>query len=763
MHASSYNNNNSYLEDSDDENDFWTGVGEDDASELQKKLSNGDLDKVPTARIVVSEGEMLLAITEFISFFELPFNADEKMCQMINSFLSYDVLPNTRHKLDKLLRSNDSAEYHAVCLKCNIYLRTFHPSERRVLCEKCQTNVEVIGNEVNFFTILNIEKKVRDLLEANEQYYINILNDNQNPKVSNTFEDIYDGLKYKKFIRSLPQAYKNSYVTGIFNSDGSPVFKSSSYAMWPIQLILNELPQKVRFDETITCAIWYGSSKPNMDILMRAFINKIEDINLTGIPCTINGGTIYVRLFPICCCVDTVARAPMQGLVQFNGKFGCNWCYHPGVPVKQNTKKVIKYPLLDYLPDKRTHVDFLKDLKTSLSSSSRARGVKGQAALIESNCFDIVDGFVPDDLHIKLGIGRQFLHQWVDVCRQPYSIKQYVGDINELFKNMQVPEQIGRLTRTLKDRKHWKALEHENWIAFLSLPILKTIPNLKKYLEHWELFVEATHIMKSKVITLNDLDKLNDLNNNFVSLVEKYYSAKAMTYNVHQISHMADSVKNWGPIFVHDGYPFESGNGKIVRTVKGAKGVIHQICRSIEYKDSAAILKKHISEGHENSAVINFCHQLKNRYTAKSIKILENRYFGKSRFTGEKWINLHNLTKNYIKSYDRMVKDQCLFTTNKKQCLRSNNSFAQDKNGMFINIVEFIVDEYEEKEYTLCKFVETETVFKNCTKIRKIVKINEEIVCINTHDISNIAVYMEVVTGNHKFQYISAVPNMLKH
>ncbi|CAB0028744.1 unnamed protein product [Trichogramma brassicae] len=35
-----------------------------------------------------------------------------------------------------------------------------------------------------------------------------------------------------------------------------------------------------------------------------------------------------------------VARAPMQGIKQFNGKFGCNWCKHPaGSP---------KYPLIEY-------------------------------------------------------------------------------------------------------------------------------------------------------------------------------------------------------------------------------------------------------------------------------------------------------------------------------------------------------------------------------------------------------------------------------
>ncbi|EFN66114.1 hypothetical protein EAG_05121, partial [Camponotus floridanus] len=35
-----------------------------------------------------------------------------------------------------------------------------------------------------------------------------------------------------------------------------------------------------------------------------------------------------IKVFTVCCCVDSVARAPMQDMVQ-HGHFGCNWCLHP--------------------------------------------------------------------------------------------------------------------------------------------------------------------------------------------------------------------------------------------------------------------------------------------------------------------------------------------------------------------------------------------------------------------------------------------------
>lgn len=59
---------------------------------------------------------------------------------------------------------------------------------------------------------------------------------------SNDFNDIHDGQKYKDFVSYLPEDRKKSYLTVSFNSDGSPIFKSSKCSIWPIQIIPNEIP-----------------------------------------------------------------------------------------------------------------------------------------------------------------------------------------------------------------------------------------------------------------------------------------------------------------------------------------------------------------------------------------------------------------------------------------------------------------------------------------------------------------------------------------
>ena len=55
-------------------------------------------------------------------------------------------------------------------------------------------------------------------------------------------QDICDGRKY----RELGQFINEGNLTLTVNTDGVQLFKSSSVSMWPIWVIINELPMCVR-------------------------------------------------------------------------------------------------------------------------------------------------------------------------------------------------------------------------------------------------------------------------------------------------------------------------------------------------------------------------------------------------------------------------------------------------------------------------------------------------------------------------------------
>ena len=56
--------------------------------------------------------------------------------------------------------------------------------------------------------------------------------------------DVYDGSEYSKHSEYFQSKFNLSFA---LNFDGAPKFKSSSVQLWPIQLLLNELPPALRY------------------------------------------------------------------------------------------------------------------------------------------------------------------------------------------------------------------------------------------------------------------------------------------------------------------------------------------------------------------------------------------------------------------------------------------------------------------------------------------------------------------------------------
>lgn len=72
----------------------------------------------------------------------------------------------------------------------------------------------------------------------NQQYYLRF-------RRGTDRSDIYDGDVYQALVRSGFLRNKNN-ISLILNTDGIPVFRSSSFAFWPLHLMINEFPFKMR-------------------------------------------------------------------------------------------------------------------------------------------------------------------------------------------------------------------------------------------------------------------------------------------------------------------------------------------------------------------------------------------------------------------------------------------------------------------------------------------------------------------------------------
>lgn len=135
-----------------------------------------------------------------------------------------------------------------------------------------------------------------------------------------------------------------------------PLLKSSNTSIWPIQLTVNEIPAAERMKRLVLAALWFGQKKPHMEMFQDAFVEDKKKLPTCGF-CTLQ----VFCAFCICRAVDSIARAPMQGVAQFNGFYGCNWCLLEG----ERVGRVHKYSVVLHCPE-RSEKQMIADMGTAV-------------------------------------------------------------------------------------------------------------------------------------------------------------------------------------------------------------------------------------------------------------------------------------------------------------------------------------------------------------------------------------------------------------
>ncbi|KAH9379687.1 hypothetical protein HPB48_012321 [Haemaphysalis longicornis] len=106
--------------------------------------------------------------------------------------------------------------------------------------------------------------------------------------------DIMDG-KYYSNMRKQTNVARDD-ITFTVNSDGSPVFKSAKYSIWPVQLTLNEPPLILRSMNVMTPLLWYGDEHRNMMLLLQDFVTQLEELNESSIAREYADGTVHSKV-----------------------------------------------------------------------------------------------------------------------------------------------------------------------------------------------------------------------------------------------------------------------------------------------------------------------------------------------------------------------------------------------------------------------------------------------------------------------------------
>lgn len=121
----------------------------------------------------------------------------------------------------------------------------------------------------------------------------------------NSRSDICDGVVYQKLVKNGFLANKHN-ISVVFNTDGVPVFRSSAFSFWPLYLVVNELPYRMRYtfykismvekkwelnlcfcfrvakENRLFAGLWYGSTKPDMTLFLKPFAHSLAKLYSDG-------------------------------------------------------------------------------------------------------------------------------------------------------------------------------------------------------------------------------------------------------------------------------------------------------------------------------------------------------------------------------------------------------------------------------------------------------------------------------------------------
>ena len=525
------------------------------------------------ARVTYTEAELLIlnyTIRHSISDVGL-----EDLLSTINKLLPLNIFPSKYRFLKNYKTPNDFIiRYY--CPNCCSLLE----DEKNLIILKCKSCNEEHDKKIlhrilkSYFLQIPLRAQIEDFVNS-EKYDLICKNNNENDDyVSNiTSGRYYTNLKKNKII-------DHHDLTLQFNSDGVKLFKSSSLSLWPIQVGINELPYLDRRKQMMLTGLWYGKDKPVMNTYLKPFTDELIDLHENGVIRHVGGASINIKIHTITCPVDSVARPAIINSKQFNGKYGCSFCYHEGETAIVGNGFTRVYP--GGIAKLRTVEEHYDHAKNAEELEIPIMEVKGFSIISLIPCFSIIDSFIPDYMHcLLLGVVKTFVDAWLNssFSGNPWYIGTAITNVEARLLTIEPPCELTRTPRKLSDRKLWKAHEWKNFLCYYSLLCLEEyLP--KKYLNHWFLLVYGIRIMLQPRISPNELKKASEIIVRFVLLIEPLYGKEFCKFNCHLLLHFQRAITLFGPLWDTSTFPAEHYNSVLARMFQNSQSIPEQISKN---------------------------------------------------------------------------------------------------------------------------------------------------------------------------------------
>ncbi|XP_074098714.1 uncharacterized protein LOC141527241 [Cotesia typhae] len=575
--------------------------------------------------------ESMLIRTLLILSVKIKKNLDNESVQLITELvdaLSDESLNyNTLYHFKKIIDSYSYPfEIHYLCPTCGLYIgvKVITEEESTLKCQGCNVDILLKTNKQSpkFFLYSPLSRQLQDFCVQHHEKLLYPVE--REKKCSYAIEDIMDGKLY-----NLHRSTEDSLSLN-FSVDGTLLFKSSQTSITPVLWTINELPPQERKQHITLASICLGQKKPDMNNYSTPFVEECQKLANEGVTYTFNGYVYNKKVRVLVGVCDSVERPNLRCSKTFRGEYGCGLCKHPGEEISKGAGHVWVYPIdahgNAFGEGLRSHIE------TATHADSQEKGIKGRSVLFGVPDFDIIKNLAVDWMHcVPLGVCRQFLKLWFDsqYHDKPFYLGNVINDIDFFITSIRPSSDISRTPRKISDRLHLKAHELVIWLLFYSLPSLKTyLP--PQYLKHWSLLVEAISILLKTSVFKTEVYYAQQCFFQFVVDVETLYGPEHVSFNVHLLTHLPESVLNWGPLWTHSAFCYENFHQLLKKLVKNSNSADLQILESLRSAIALHKLEK-CFEYHLTTRQRKFLKKVinKKRYSNYSMKIGEIKMIGK--------------------------------------------------------------------------------------------------------------------------------------
>lgn len=255
---------------------------------------------------------------------------------------------------------------------------------------------------------------------------------------------IHDGRLFERISKNnqIDGFCDNNTLTFTINTDGISLYNKSNITIWPVYLVLNELPVGKRFliDNVILAGLSIGEEKPHFDLLMKPIVTQLIRYQY-GLNIKFKDVQKNMKLFLIAGIYDKPARYAVINMVQYNGAYGCTKCLQSGESLKTDSGGTTRvYPLNQEDPagPKRTDDDYQTHLEMATAEKDPVFGIKGACLLSYLKHYKPVSSTCIDYMHSLLEgvIKRLFHHSKETLSEKEKIIKEQATEIHNLKANL---------------------------------------------------------------------------------------------------------------------------------------------------------------------------------------------------------------------------------------------------------------------------------------------------------------------------------------